>query len=207
MSDRQVMELFTSTRLLPPIDQIDVEQAIRTGRRRRIVRTAATVTVLLGVVTLVGSLALLALPRIQANQVATHPATQAPSSTTTRATTRAPSPSVTLVPMPLSTRGRAVAGWTYAPGFTPSPEATSLVLNVAWDGCAGASAVKNPRAVVSYSASHVTLTVWGDVNSARCSAPNPVTTVEVVLSEPLGTRTVVSGAATGGTAPGHSPSS
>lgn len=57
MSDLQVRELFASTRLEPAADRLDVDAAIRVGRRRRRVRFAATGASAVAVVVAAGAFA------------------------------------------------------------------------------------------------------------------------------------------------------
>jgi hypothetical protein len=103
--------------------------------------------------------------------------------------------SVTITPAPVSTVGRVPAEWFFSPGSTPSPGATSLTVVVRWRQCASGVAVQDPRPVVSYSQTHVLLSVWGiqPGNGGRCQSTMP-TTIEVPLTEPLGNRTVTEGA-------------
>ena len=99
---------------------------------------------------------------------------------------------------PVNTAGRGAAMWAFSKGFTPTPAATVLKVEVSWRGCAGGAPVKDPQPVVSYSTSQVTLTVWGvppDGNAFNCQG-NPTTTLTVPLTEQLGDRTVVQGATT-----------
>jgi hypothetical protein len=99
---------------------------------------------------------------------------------------------------PLNTAGRGAAMWTFSKGFSPTPTSTELKVEVHWRGCAGGAAVEDPKPELSYSASQVTLTIWGipprgEVFTCQGNQPTDVT---VRLAEPLGTRKVVQGATT-----------
>jgi hypothetical protein len=62
--------------------------------------------------------------------------------------------------------------------------------------CASGTAVDAPKPEVTYSATQVTLTIWGTPpggNSFSCQA-NPTIELTVPLTEPLGNRKVVQGA-------------
>jgi hypothetical protein len=98
-------------------------------------------------------------------------------------------------PTPVNTTGRAAAWWALSQGFVASPGSTSLTVDVRWIPCASGVAVEDPKPVVTYSATRVSLSVWGIPPSGdffSCQG-NKITTIEVPLSEPLGDRTVVEG--------------
>lgn len=101
----------------------------------------------------------------------------------------------------IPTAGRATAEWHLAKGFTPTPETKSLRVDIRWQACASGVAVADPMPVVGYSASQVTLTVWGILppnagRAADCQL-SETTTIDVPLAEPVGSRSVVAGSPPG----------
>lgn len=109
--------------------------------------------------------------------------------------TSTPSTDADKSPTPFSTAGRAAAAWKLSDGASPSPDSRSVKVDVHWVPCASGAAVDDPRPVVSYSDTQVTISVWGKLPSsgdADCQG-NKVTTIEVPLSEPLGDRKLVPG--------------
>jgi hypothetical protein len=65
-----------------------------------------------------------------------------------------------------------------------------------WQGCTSGAEVEAPKPEVTYSATQVSLTVWGTPpagNSFSCQG-NPPIELTVPLTEPLGNRSVVQGA-------------
>lgn len=112
----------------------------------------------------------------------------------------------TSTPTPVSTVGREAALWELAPGFTPSPQSTSLTVSVSWLRCASGVAVEDPQPVVTYSVTEVSLSIWGkspgDGNpstgeTSQCNG-NVITSFQVPLTEPLGDRAIIEGAVPSG---------
>lgn len=93
MSEQQLQDLFRGTQLRPPADRIDVDAAVRRGRRRRRTRRAAALSGVLGAMVVAGSVGYAVLPGVGGSDVGTRTAQPARSSSATTAeSTQAPSP-------------------------------------------------------------------------------------------------------------------
>ncbi len=101
-------------------------------------------------------------------------------------------------PSTVSTSGLSAMQWDYQQGFQPTASSRELRVAVSWVGCASGAAPVNPKAVVSVSRENVSLSVWATPpagNAFDCQG-NQRVNLTVPLTEPLGSRTVVQGAAT-----------
>ncbi|HET7900082.1 MAG TPA: hypothetical protein VFL59_02775 [Candidatus Nanopelagicales bacterium] len=169
MNESDVKELFAAAVARPDVDRIDTDAVLRGGRRRRHRRTAAALGSVAVVLVIVASLVLAIRPR----------GTEPP-----------------VAPTPVDTAGRAAANWQFPEGMRPDANSTSLTVDVRWGACASGAAVVDPRPVVGYSATEVSLIVWGippEGTDFDCIG-NPATRMVIPLREPLGDRFVVPGA-------------
>lgn len=159
MTQPDVRELFRATVLHPPLDQLDVDRAVRTGGRRRRLRIGATLASVAVVVVIAGTVVLSAL-----SVTRTAPA---PTTATASATSASPTPSQSPIrPTPSVSSGQTKA---LVPSDFPSPPASlpnSPVIKVS----PGERVDIGGGAYLTLSAQEKCVTFSDDVNFPQCKS-------------------------------------